>query len=504
MVNQRSKTTDPHGDGSRPRVVILGGGPAGLTAAYELVRAGVPCTVLEANSQVGGLARTINYKGYLFDVGGHRFFTRVRLIEELWREVLGPDLLVRERLSRIYYRGRFFRYPLEPIDTLRQLGLVEALRCSLSYAWAQLHRIRPERDLATWIRNRFGQRLFEIFFKTYTEKVWGMACEQIDAAWAAQRIRGLSLSKAILNAWLRRESSGGSKTPRTLIQQFYYPRRGPGMLWERMAEKIEELGGTVLCNSPAETIRWRDGRVLGVVAGGKWWPADYVISSIPLRDLFLCLEPPAPAEFRQAALQLQYRDFLTVALIYRQPNLFPDNWIYVHQPTVRVARIQNYKNWSPEMVPDPSTSCIGLEYFCNAGDELWRLDDTALIRLAATETEQLKLAQREDLLDGAVLRVEKAYPVYDRTYRQNLDRVREFLSQFGNLQVIGRNGMHRYNNQDHSMLTGLLAARNVVQPRYDVWRVNEAWEYLEEGLEIDPEEFVQLQRTQPLVPEPLS
>jgi len=483
-------------------VIVLGGGPAGLTAADELCRHGIACVVFEKENQVGGLARTANYRGYLFDIGGHRFFTKVRLIQKLWEETLGEDFLIRRRLSRIYYRGRFFRYPLEPLNAFWGLGPWEAFRCGLSYLKAQLWPRKPEADFATWVSNRFGRRLFEIFFKTYTEKVWGIPCEEIDAQWAAQRIRGLSLGKAIGNALRSRFGGQGQAVIKTLIHEFHYPRRGPGMMWERFAERIEQNAGKVLCQMAVEAVRWAPGRVVAVRAGGHWWAAEHYISSIALRDLILAFEPPAPEPVRLAAQGLHYRDFLTVALIYRQPDLMPDNWIYIHDPGVRVGRVQNYKNWSPEMVPDPATTCLGLEYFCNRGDDLWSRSDSDLIELGAHEMEQLGLARRADLIDGTVLRVEKAYPVYDRSYRECLPKLRAFLDQFENLQVIGRNGMHRYNNQDHSMLTGLLAARNVLGARYDLWRVNEAWDYHEEGLQLDEDELRALERTQPLVPQP--
>lgn len=461
-------------------VVILGAGPAGLAAAYELVRHGVRPLVLERDTVVGGLARTVEYKGFLFDIGGHRFYTKIPLVERMWREVLGEDLLTRPRLSRIYYRGRFFRYPLEPLDALAGLGLLEALRCALSYVRARLAPRKPEDDFETWVSNRFGRRLFEIFFRSYTEKVWGMPCCRIRAEWAAQRIRGLSPGSILRNAVsvLPREKRS---QVRTLIRQFEYPRRGPGMMWQRTRELVEAGGGRVVLGAPVERIFWAPGRVVAVQAGGRLWRGEHFISSIALADLLRALDPEPPGDLRAKAADFHYRDFLTVALIVEGRDLFPDQWIYVHDPTVRVGRIQNYSNWSPEMSPDPEKTCLGMEYFCSAGDDLWTMPDAGLIEMARREVAALGLAPAGRIVDGAVVRMEKAYPVYDESYEDALQAVRRLLEATANLQVIGRNGMHRYNNQDHSMLTGVLAARNLLGGRYDLWRVNLEEEYLEEG-----------------------
>jgi len=371
-------------------VVILGAGPAGLTAAYELCRLGTPCIVLEQDSVVGGLARTVDHNGYLFDIGGHRFYTKVPLIEQIWKEVLGDDLLVRPRLSRIYYRGRFFQYPLDPVNTLARLGTVETLRCLASYARARLAPQSPEDNFETWVSNRFGSRLFNIFFKGYTEKVWGIPCKQIRSEWAAQRIQGLSLWSLIRDAL----ASRGLRTTsiKTLVREFYYPRRGPGLMWSRMRELVERQGAHVILNAPVEEIR-RDGRrITAVRAGGCLYAGEHFISSIPIGELIARLRPSAPKPLRRAALDFHYRDFITVALIFRATNLFPDNWIYVHDPAVSVGRIQNYSNWSPEMTPDSETTCLGMEYFCQQGDNLWTKSDADLITQAAQELASLKLA----------------------------------------------------------------------------------------------------------------
>lgn len=466
-------------DGSFP-VVILGAGPAGLSAAYELVRHGVRPLVLEKDTTVGGLARTVEYKGFLFDIGGHRFFTKAPLVERMWREVLGEDLLTRSRLSRIYYRGRFFRYPLEPLDALAGLGVIESLRCAFSYVRARLAPRKPEDNFEAWVSNRFGRRLFEIFFRSYTEKVWGLPCDRIRAEWAAQRIRGLSPGSILRNAVsvLPREKRN---QVRTLIREFLYPRRGPGMMWQRTRERVEAAGGRVVLGAPVERIFWAPGRVVAVQAGGRLWRGEHFVSSIALADLIRALDPEPPGDLRARAADFHYRDFLTVALIVEGRDLFPDQWIYVHDPTVRVGRIQNYSNWSPEMSPDPEKTCLGMEYFCSAGDDLWTMPDAGLIEMARREVAALGLAPAGRIVDGAVVRMEKAYPVYDESYEDALQAVRRFLEATPNLQVIGRNGMHRYNNQDHSMLTGVLAARNLLGGRYDLWRVNLEEEYLEEG-----------------------
>ncbi|SRR5579884_1018019 len=482
-------------------IVIIGAGPAGLTAAYELAKSGVTSTILEKDNVVGGIARTVNYKGYRFDIGGHRFFTKVTLVEQMWREVLGADLIRRSRLSRIYYRGKFFYYPLRAFNALSNLGVWETVRCMASYGKARLFPRRPEPDFATWVTNRFGKRLFEIFFKTYTEKVWGIPCTEIQAEWAAQRIKGLSLSSAIKNALFGELGKSKDQIIKTLIDEFDYPRHGPGMMWERTKELVEAKGSRVVFNAPVERIYWREGRVEAVEAGGTVYPLAHLISSMPVRELIEKLTPAPPEKLLQAAQNLHYRDFLTIALVVNKTNLFPDNWIYVHDRDVKLGRIQNFNNWSPEMVPDSSKTCLGLEYFCFEGDGLWSASDGDLIELGKRELAALGLVNPADVIDGAVVRMPKAYPVYDGGYEAAMDEVRRFLPRVPNLQLTGRNGMHRYNNQDHSMLTAILAARNILGGRYDLWQVNVEQEYHEEGGEITIEEMQQLEATQPVVPQ---
>jgi protoporphyrinogen oxidase len=465
--------------------VIIGAGPAGLTAAYELSKLGLGSTVLEADLEVGGLSRTVAYDGYRFDIGGHRFFSKVPLINALWEEILGEDFLVRPRLSRILYRGHFFDYPLKPMNALRGLGPVEAARCVLSYLHARVSPARDERSFEAWVSNRFGRRLFEIFFKTYTEKVWGMPCSEISADWAAQRIKNLSLLGALRNAFLGSATRRGEVIT-TLVERFHYPRLGPGMMWDRCATLVGAGTGTLVRGVRAETVRHRDGRVVAVVgrsASGERteYGGAHFISTMPIRELVNALDPPPPDEVVCAANRLSYRDYLTVVLVVKRESVFQDNWIYIHSPEAKMGRIQNYKNWSPDMVPDPSRTSLGLEYFLWDRDREWRWPDDRLIERGIEECVRLGLVERPEVERGTVVRMPKAYPVYDRDYQESLATVRRWLARLPNLQLIGRNGQHRYNNQDHSMLTGVYAARNLAGERHDVWAVNTDLTYHEEA-----------------------
>lgn len=483
-------------------VVIIGAGPAGLTAAYQLAKRGLGSTVLEKDSVVGGISRTATHRGFCFDIGGHRFFTKVSAVERMWREVLpAADFLHRPRMSRIYYRGKFFHYPLKAANAVAGLGLWNSALIFLSYLQARCFPLRPELTFEQWVTNRFGARLYRTFFKTYTEKVWGMPCTEISAEWAAQRIQGLSLFTAIKSALLQRPAGGKAGAIKTLIDAFDYPRKGPGMMWEAVLAEVQRQGHEVRLNAPVERITWEPGRVTGVRTGSdqRATGGTHFLSTMPVRELIDKLDPPPPAEVLAAARQLKYRDFLTVALIVDQADLFPDNWIYVHDPGVKVGRIQNFKNWSPDMVPDPRKSCLGLEYFCFEHDGLWSMPDTELVQLAGREIVALGLARAADIEEGVVVRMPKAYPVYDSTYRDALAVVRDFLRKLPNLQLIGRNGMHRYNNQDHSMLTAMLAVKNILGEQHDLWQVNADQEYHESGERNADLETVA--RTQPLVPD---
>ncbi|MEW5956708.1 MAG: NAD(P)/FAD-dependent oxidoreductase [Chloroflexota bacterium] len=463
-------------------VVIIGAGPTGLTAAYQLSKIGKQAVVFEKGKIVGGIARTENYQGYGIDIGGHRFYTKVPEVEAIWREVLGDDFLRRDRLSRIYYNHKFFYYPIRFFDALAKLGPVESVRVGLSYLWARLQPHPEEENLEQWVSNRFGRRLYQIFFKTYTEKVWGIPCTQIKAEWAAQRIKGLSLTTTVKNALFASEG----ESVKTLINSFHYPRRGPGMLWNRVKEIIEARQHRVILEADVVEIRLNGRRVSHIIAATPHGPVtaagDHFISSMPLSELVLKMKPEPPSEVIEAARRLTYRDFLTVALIIRRPDLFPDNWIYVHSPDVKVGRIQNFRNWSPYMIPasQPDTTCIGLEYFCNEGDELWQMAEADLVALGRQELAQLGLAAAEDVAAGVVFYQPKAYPVYMGEYKAYLETIKTFLNTLDNLQTAGRNGLHMYNNQDHSMLTAMLAVKNILGEQHDLWSVNTERSYHEE------------------------
>ncbi|HEY5893330.1 MAG TPA: NAD(P)/FAD-dependent oxidoreductase [Chthoniobacterales bacterium] len=473
-------------------VLVVGAGPAGLTAAYELSKAGIPVTVFEADAErVGGISRTVSYNGFHFDIGGHRFFSKSKEIEDLWTEILPDDMLIRPRSSRILYRGKFFSYPLKAFEALMKLGIWESFVCILSYLKARVFPVKNPENFEQWVSNQFGERLFRIFFKTYTEKVWGMDCKAISADWAAQRIKGLSLMTAALNALLpKKKPKENGPVVKTLIDSFRYPRRGPGMMWEACAARIREMGGrvemgrsVVKCVHDPETKTWeivsRDASGTEHVDTGA-----HVISTAPVRELATMLEPAPSQTARDAAAQLRYRDFITVVLMLKERNVFADNWIYVHEPHVLVGRIQNFKSWSPEMVPDPSLACYGLEYFCFEHTGLWKMSDTELEALAKKEIVQLGLAADADIVDAHVVRQKKAYPVYDDSYAAHMDVIREELeARYPTLHMVGRNGMHKYNNQDHSMMTALLCARNILAGRkiHDIWQVNEDAEYHEAG-----------------------
>ena len=459
-------------------VAIVGAGPAGLTAAYELVKQGIIPVVLEKGDKVGGIARTETYKGYRFDIGGHRFYTKVEAVQQLWQEVLGNEFIKVPRLSRIFYRGKFFNYPISAFNTLFNLGIIESTLIMLSYLKVRIWPLREEKTFEQWVINRFGERLYKTFFKTYTEKVWGIPCSEIQADWAAQRIKGLSLTTAIINALF------GSNDTKTLIKEFDYPALGPGMMWEKFAEAVENKDGKVYLDSKVISFEREGNKIKSITAeqNGELvqYSADNFITSMPISALVARMKPQPPEEVLHAARSLKYRDFLIVALIVARKDLFPDSWIYIHSPEVKVGRIQNFKNWSAALVPDASKSCLGMEYFCSVGDEIWEMSDAELVELATRELVGLGLATTAEVEDGVVIRQPKAYPVYDAEYRGHLRVLEGFLKGIDNLQTIGRNGMHRYNNQDHSMLTGILAVRNILGEKHDLWDVNTERSYYED------------------------
>jgi protoporphyrinogen oxidase len=462
---------------------IIGGGPAGLTAAYMLSTPGSQFkpVVFEASDSVGGIARTENYKGYRFDIGGHRFFTKIPEVQALWREICGNDLVTRPRLSRIYYGGKYYSYPLKAFNALSMMGPIEAARILLSYLKWQIRPYKSEDNFEQWVINRFGGRLYLYFFKTYTEKVWGIPGTQITSDWAAQRIKNLSLAKAVWNA-----ISGANDTA-TLIEKFEYPRLGPGMMWEKCRDLIQDRGGEVRLNCTVTRITRVGNHIHAIeianpddTAGPLRVTADEFISTMALADLIGCIEPAPPEEVVRAAQQLKYRDFLIVTLILDHSDPFPDNWIYIHSPDVKVGRIQNFRAWSPDMVPDPRRASIGMEYFCHAGDGLWSASDDRLIDFAANELDQLGLAPRASVVDGTVIRQPKAYPVYDGNYGEALQVIQRWLGGLENFQTVGRNGLHRYNNQDHSMLTAMLAVQNLRGGKHNLWSVNVERSYHEQ------------------------
>jgi protoporphyrinogen oxidase len=459
MTTETSQTT-----------LVLGGGPAGLTAGYLLGRAGRDVVVLEAEDQVGGLAKTVERDGYRFDLGGHRFFTKAIEVDTLWHEILGEEFLLRPRMSRIYWNNRFLDYPLRGPDVVRKLGPIELARCVASYLRAAVRRNKVDESLEDWVSNRFGRRLFELFFKSYTEKVWGVPTSEIRAEWAAQRIKGLSFFSAAKAAFFGNKDN----KVKSLISEFNYPRFGPGQMWDAMTTAIESEGGEVRLDAPVTRIELAGGRVIEVEAGGDSYSLpDTVISSLPLRAVVEMVSPPPPPEVVEAARGLRYRDFLSVALVVDGEDLFPDNWIYIHGPAVRVGRIQNFRSWSPWMVPDPDKACVGLEYFCFEGDDLWTMSDDALVELASRELEQLRLAPRSKVERGFAIRVPKAYPIYDADYAERVATIRRWLDGIENLQQVGRNGLHRYNNSDHSMLTAMRAVDNLLTgAHHDIWEVN--------------------------------
>jgi protoporphyrinogen oxidase len=473
-------------------VVIIGAGPAGLTAGYLLTKQGKSVAIIEKDeTYVGGISRTVEHEGYRFDIGGHRFFSKSQQVVDLWNEILPDDFIQRPRMSRIYYEGKFYSYPLRAFEALGNLGILRSTACMLSYLRYKLFPIKDVKSFEDWTTNQFGHKLYSIFFKTYTEKVWGMPCDEMSADWAAQRIKGLSLWNAVTDGLKR--SLGLNKKPndgqevKTLLETFRYPRLGPGMMWEAARDKIIASGkGQVLM-----------GHALGQLAsdgqGGWSMTADGpdgqvqlrakdAISSAPMRQLSQRIHP-LPATSLQAG-NLKYRDFLTVALMVKSEDLFPDNWIYIHDDRVQVGRVQNFRSWSPEMIPDDDMACVGLEYFCFEGDGLWSSSDDDLVAQATKEMEILGLCDPAKVTGGVVVRQEKAYPVYDDDYEANVDAMRrELEAKFPSLHLVGRNGMHRYNNQDHAMMTAMLTVENILAGEriYDTWCVNEDAEYHEAG-----------------------
>ncbi|MDP1573419.1 MAG: NAD(P)/FAD-dependent oxidoreductase [Coxiellaceae bacterium] len=474
------------------KIVVIGAGPAGLTAGYLLAQQNASTLIIEQDAIVGGISRTPQYKAFYFDIGGHRFFSKSEAVEKLWDEMLPNELLTRPRESRIFYNKKFYHYPLKPWNALNQLGLFESIACVISYGIAKI-KPRKGNTFADWTMNHFGKRLYLHFFKTYTEKVWGIPCEEISADWAAQRIQGLSLSSAIKNAFIPEFIKSRKKAKiKTLTNTFRYPPRGPGMLWESCAKKYEAAGGELIknarvvrCDYSTASAQWKisyqknNGEMESVFC-------EHLISSAPIKNMVSDFLYPKPSDrCLAAASQLRYRDFLIVVLIVRDTNNLTDNWIYIHDKEVDVGRIQNFKSWSPEMVPDPTLSSYGMEYFCNENSVLWNMSDDALIAKAKNEITHIGLVKAADIFDGCVVRQTKAYPVYDQTYQDHLKVIQAAMTDYPGLHLVGRNGLHKYNNQDHSMLTAMLTVENILAKKnlYNVWKVNQDDDYHEVKLQ---------------------
>ena len=459
-------------------IVIMGAGPAGLTAAWQLIHAGKEAIVWEADpSYVGGISRTVQAEGYRIDLGGHQFASKSSDINEIWRRVMPDDFVECQRQSRVYANGKYLNYPFEATSAFRSLGMVETLKIRASAFKARMNPIKPETNFTAWVTNRFGQRLFETYFKPYTEKVWGISCDEISADWAALQLDGVSM----VEAFVEKKDSGSAKPPR----RFYYPRLGPGQMWETAANKILEKGGPIFLDRKVQTIHWDETgvtHITGTNRAGEFFQQEgsHFLSSLPLVELMLSLDPPPPKEVAAAARALRFRDFITVCLVVNREKVFSDQWIYVHDPSVKVTRIQNYKNWSSALVPDTKMTSLGMEYFCFEGDNLWTATDFDLAQLAIREAIQIGLVDHAEIKDAFVIRMPKAAPIYDMHYQDHLKTIKAWVSLFFNLQPLGRNGMHRYGNQDFSMMTAWMAVRNIQGGDFDCWKVNTDAEYVQD------------------------
>lgn len=507
------------------KAIIIGAGPAGLTAAYELLkRTNIKPIVIEKTSMMGGISKTTNYKGNRIDLGGHRFFSKSDRVMKWWFDMLPPEpkyyatlpkndtfipaqkinsekyMLVRQRKSRIYFNRTFFDYPitLSP-HTLKSLGFFKTIKIGLSYLKQLVFPIKKEKNLEDFLINRFGKELYNTFFKSYTEKLWGLSCDKISAEWGAQRIKGISILKVLGHIFTRVFSSKKDLRQKnietSLIAQFLYPKHGPGEMWETVAEKIKNLGGEIITEHTVQTLIEKDNKISSVIAldnktsALKKFEADYVFSTMPVKDFVNSLDSAIPPEIKKISTGLIYRDFITVGLLVnklkikeRDGSLVKDNWIYIQEPDVQIGRLQIFNNWSPFMVADQSKVWIGLEYFCTEGDKLWNMSEKELIELGKRELEKIDIIKQEDVLDATTIKQEKAYPAYFGTYDQ-FDLVKDYLNTITNTFFIGRNGMHRYNNQDHSMLSAMHAVDNIennISDKSNIWMVNTEKEYHEE------------------------
>lgn len=473
----------------RKSVVIIGAGPAGLGVAYELAYGhkkfqGI-VDIFDKNSIVGGLARTTNYKGYLFDVGPHRFYTKNQEVLSLWKNILKDEFIKVPRLTRMFYDNKMFLYPIDFKDLVTTLNKVELIRIGLSWLHAKLmfRNLQPK-TFEEWITKNFGRRLFNLFFKTYTEKLWGVPCSQIGAEWASQRIKNLNFAEVVISAL----SPNRPQKAKTLVNEFYYPLKGAGYVYKKLSEKLKHLGFNINLNSQVVEVGHKGKKIVEMTVlkdGAKVrYKADYVFSSMPLTEFVLCLHPKPSQEILAAAVRLRYRDHITVNLIVKKKRLFPDNWIYIHSPEVQAVRVANYSNFSRKMSPSQKYSGISVEYFSFEGDRIWKQDDSQLVKLATMELIKLNLLNLGDVIDGFAVREPKAYPAYYLGYKESFEKLKRYVQRFPNLQLIGRGGMYKYNNQDHSIYSGMLAARNFLSGKniFDTWAINEDAEYLEKEI----------------------
>ncbi|MFZ5802788.1 MAG: FAD-dependent oxidoreductase [Candidatus Omnitrophota bacterium] len=457
---------------TQKKTVVMGAGPAGLTCAYELARQQAQVSVIDEQAEPGGLCRTLRRKSYLFDIGGHRFLTHHPEILALWEKFLGEDLLRVPRSSKILFEGKTFEYPLSFLNALSGLGIPESLTCLLSYFASKRARHIDESNFEGWMVKRFGRRLFQIFFESYTEKVWGIPCASISSDWARQRIQDLTLETMIRRAFLPRKPSGF----KTLTREFLYPRLGPGQFFQRLHQETARLGAAFHLQCRVEKIHTGNTGIEGISVRDHegqeaFIPGDFFFSSIPISEFIRMMEPQAPADIVQASARLHFRSLIAVYLIFNIRDLFPEHWLYIHSPEVKLGRIQNYKNWSPAMVPNFAQTSLGLEYFVDEGDALWKTDNQALLQMGLDELEHLGFKVKKHFVDGFVVRVPNTYPVYGPGYQEILDELRRYMENFKNIQLMGRSGLFRYGNLDSAMMMGLRAARNFLANEKPLWTI---------------------------------
>lgn len=479
-------------------VLIIGAGPAGLASAYEILKnsKNFKVTIVEEESIIGGISRTEEYHGFRFDIGGHRFFTKNKEIEDLWKEVLNEDLLVRPRLSRWFYKQKFFNYPINPVEILKVFGPIESIKIMISYVYTKIFP-RKEKSLEDFYINQFGRYLAKPFFLDFNKKLWGIPCDQLSMDFGKQRVKGVSAISVIIEYLKKILGVKDKKVVKSLIDEFFYPKYGPGMMWDKIRILIEKKGGKILKEHKVVKVIHKNWKIKEVVIKNKnktkKLKTDYILSTMPLKEFVLSLEPRPQKEVIDAANFLKFRDFISVALILNKKDVFPDTWLYTHDPGMRTIRIQNFKNWSPWLVPNENQTGLGFEYVCSVGDDLWSKGDEEMVKQAISDLEKTKFANKENVIDSKVIRLRNVYPVYNLDYKEKVSIIKNYLGNFNkkiknHIQPMGRGGMHRYNNQDHSMYTGILAARNLLGKNFDLWKVNEDAEYHEEKLDNEKSE----------------